>query len=194
MTVDEAIKRSGTSNILAKGSTKKAQQLIRENEEVLYAINTNVSIIDNKTTILKNTKGMFSPKNSLNGVIVITNSRVIFCSSIIGNVNVKQMLIKDITSIDESINGLTKMGQLRIKGITETFSINIYKPKISNELKEFIYKAQEMQKQANNVIHNDKFNNISSADEILKFKQLLDEGIITQEEFDRKREDLLRKG
>lgn len=192
MTVEEAIKRSGTSNILAKGSTKKAQQLIRENEEILYAINTNVSIIDNKTTILKNTKGMFSPKNSLNGVVVITNSRVIFCSSIIGNVNVKQMLIKDITSIDESINGLTKMGQLRIQGITETFLINIYKQKISDELKEILYKVQETQKQSNNVVHDTKFNNISSADEILKFKQLLDEGIITKEEFENKKQELLK--
>ncbi len=48
MTIEEAIERSGTKNILAKGSTKKAQSLIRENEEVLYAINTNVSVIDNK--------------------------------------------------------------------------------------------------------------------------------------------------
>lgn len=35
------------------------------------------------------------------------------------------------------------------------------------------------------------FNNYSVADEILKFKKLLDEGIITQEEFDKKKKDLL---
>lgn len=34
-------------------------------------------------------------------------------------------------------------------------------------------------------------NNVSSADEILKFKQLLDAGIITQEEFDAKKKQLL---
>lgn len=94
MTIEEAIERSGTKNILAKGSTKKAQSLIRENEEVLYAINTNVSVVDNKKTVINNTKGMFSLKNSLNGVIVITNSRIIFCSSIIGNTNIKQIQIK----------------------------------------------------------------------------------------------------
>lgn len=187
MKIEEAIERSGTKNILAKGSTKKAQSLIRENEEVLYAINTNVSVIDNKKTVMNNRKGMFSLKNSLNGVVVVTNSRLIFCSSIIGNTNIKQIQIKDITSIDESINGLTKMGQLRIRGITDTFLINIYKSKISNELKESIYKAQRMQKQANNVT------NISSADEIVKFKNLLDQGIITQEEFEKKKQELLGK-
>lgn len=189
MTIEEAIKRSGTNNILAKGSTKKAQSIISENEEVLYAINTNVSIIDNKKTVINNTKGMFSLKNSINGVIVVTNERIIFCSSIIGNTNVKQILIQDITSIDESINGLTKMGQLRVQGITETFLINIYKPKINNELREVIYKAQQLKKQESN--SNKVY--ISSADEILKFKQLLDQGIISQQEFDKKKQELLEK-
>ncbi len=32
---------------------------------------------------------------------------------------------------------------------------------------------------------------VSSADELLKYKQLLDSGIITQEEFDKKKKDLL---
>jgi len=39
---------------------------------------------------------------------------------------------------------------------------------------------------------NENTSNISTADEILKFKKLLDEGIITQEEFDRKKQELLK--
>ena len=190
MTIEEAIKASETTNILAKGSTKKAQSLIGKNEEVLYAINTNVSVIDNKKTLINNTKGIFSFKNSLNGVVAVTNLRVIFCSSIIGNTNIKQILIKDITSIDESINGLTKMGQLRVQGITESFLINIYKSRISNELKEVLYRAQEMQKVSNFKSPNNY--QLSNADEILKLKQLLDKGIITQEEFDNQKQKLLK--
>ena len=34
--------------------------------------------------------------------------------------------------------------------------------------------------------------NTSNADEILKFKKLLDEGIISQEEFERKKQELLK--
>ena len=78
MTVDEAIKISGTTNILAKGSTKKEQELIENNEEVMYALNTTVLIVDTNETLMKNTKGMFSVTNGLNGVVVVTNKRVIF--------------------------------------------------------------------------------------------------------------------
>ena len=188
MTIEEAIKRSGTNNILAKGSTKKAQSIISENEEVLYAINTNVSIIDNKKTVINNTKGMFSLKNSIYVFIVVTNKRIIFCSSVLGNTKIKQILIQDINSIDENINGLTKIGQLRIQGITESFVINIYKSGIINELRTNIYKAQKVQKKINNISNN---SNISNADEILKFKNLLDKGIITEQEFQKKKQELL---
>lgn len=189
MTIEEAIKESGTTNVLAKGSTKKTQSLIESNEEVLYAINANVIVKENKSAnanaaiSLKNTV-----KNALNGVVAITNKRVLFCSSILGKSTIKQILVQDITSVDEDMNGLLQMGQMRVQGITEHFIININKKKVAEELRQNIYKAQEMQKEKN-VIHNTSIS--SNADEILKFKKLLDEGIITQEEFERKKQELL---
>lgn len=39
---------------------------------------------------------------------------------------------------------------------------------------------------------NNTSNNISVADEILKFKKLLDDGIITKEEFESKKQELLK--
>ena len=77
MTVEEAIRKSGTKNILAKGSTKKTQQMIQPNEDVLYAINTNVTIKNVNTSIS-------IMKNKINGVFCITNKRILFCSSILG--------------------------------------------------------------------------------------------------------------
>ncbi|MCI8482409.1 MAG: SHOCT domain-containing protein [Clostridia bacterium] len=100
------------------------------------------------------------------------------------------MRIEEIKSIDENINGLTKMGQFRIQGITETFVINIFKAKIVDDLRASICKVQEMQKTSNTEISNNY--KLSSADEIMKFKQLLDDGIITQEEFERKKKELLK--
>ena len=191
MTIEEAIKESGTTNILAKGSTKKAQSLIENNEEILYAINANVTIKENKSAnasaaiSLKNTV-----KNALNGVVAVTNKRILFCSSILGKSTIKQILVRDITSVDEDMNGLLQMGQMRIQGITEHFIININKKKVAEELRRNIYKSQEMQKEKN-AMNTNNSNTSSNADEILKFKKLLDEGIITQEEFERKKQDVL---
>lgn len=138
MTVEEAIKKSGTKNILAKGSTQKAQQMIQPDEEVFYAINTNVTIKNVNTSISL-------MKNKINGVFCITNKRILFCSSILGTLNQKQMNIKDIVAIEDYINGFTKMGQIAIKGITEIFLIDIYKSKLADEIKEYIYKVQNIE-------------------------------------------------
>ncbi len=50
-----------------------------------------------------------------------------------------------------------------------------------------VKQAKEMKKSASNYT----VQPISAADEIKKFKALLDEGIITQEEFDAKKKQLL---
>lgn len=62
MTIEEAIKESGTTNVLAKGSTKKTQSLIESNEEVLYAINANVIVKENKSA---NANAAISLKNTV---------------------------------------------------------------------------------------------------------------------------------
>lgn len=187
MTIEEAIEKSGTKNILAKASTKYAQRVIQPDEEVLYAVNTNVVIDDvNKTLINKKLGGAFNLKGAINGVIVITDKRILFCNSIMGSTNQKQILIKDIQSIDENINGLTKTGQLRICGITDTFLINIYKKNVAEEIKQVIYNLQTQ------VSHSNYTSSTSQADEIMKFKKLFDDGIITQEEFEKKKQELLK--
>ena len=139
MTVDEAIKQTGTKNILAIGSTKETQRMIQSDEEVLYAINTNAIVKGNNSLIPV-------MKNKMNGVFCITNKRILFCSSILGTLNRKQMNVKDIVSIEEHISGITKMGQIEIKGITEIFIIDIYKTKIVDEIRTCIYNAQNKEK------------------------------------------------
>ena len=59
--------------------------------------------------------------------------------------------------------------------------INVKKP--INEVQKFT----EFKNKINNIKDNDQ----STADEILKFKNLLDQGIITQEEFEKKKKELL---
>ena len=64
--------------------------------------------------------------------------------------------------------------------------------------KELKGKMQEIADFIEEKVHSSKNNSqvtngISVADELMKFKQLLDSGIISQEEFDKKKQELLNK-
>nr|DAP18467.1 MAG TPA: Short C-terminal domain [Caudoviricetes sp.] len=191
MSIEEYVKNNKTYSILSKVAIQKAQKLIENNEDVLYAVVTNISIIENDSTSFKNQDKIFGGamqfKNILNGVIVITDNRIIFCNSTLGTTNEKQIVIKDIQSINEHISGLTKTGELRIVGITETFIIKILRKGLNEEIKKAINKARKVENNSNNTN-----NALSNADEIRKYKQLYDDGIITQEEFERKKQELLQ--
>ena len=62
--------------------------------------------------------------------------------------------------------------------------------KTAEAIKNKIYELQNQAKGNNGVIQN-IVNQVSGADEILKYKQLLDAGVLTQEEFDRKKQEIL---
>ena len=57
-----------------------------------------------------------------------------------------------------------------------------------NKINQIQERTNQIQEKTNNPI---KIEEISIADEILKFKELLEQGIITQDEFERKKKQLL---
>ncbi len=70
-----------------------------------------------------------------------------------------------------------------------TLLISPFRRKEANRVYEFI---DEKLKSINRIKLEEKNSNISNADEILKFKKMLDEGIITQEEYEKKKQELLK--
>lgn len=68
--------------------------------------------------------------------------------------------------------------------------------KTSKQYREAYAQAQKcltiLQKIIKSKVENVSSVNVSAADEILKFKQLLDQGIITNEEFEKKKQELLK--
>ncbi len=112
--------------------------------------------------------------------MVVDSSRVI-CK--VGNKTKKELLIKDITSVESySAKGL------RIKGNGINYKIN----RLTNadELKNYLMNMIEKNKSENPVASSND-NHLSNADELKKYKDLLDSGVITQEEFDAKKKQLL---
>lgn len=191
MNIEECVKNNKTYNILNKGAIHKAQKMVESNEEVLYALVTNVLISKSDSIGFTNQDKIFGGamqiKNVLSGVVVVTDKRILFCNSILGTTNEKQIMIKDIQFIDEHISGLTKTGELRIVGITEMFVVKILRKGLGEEVKKAINKARNLENNNNSIE-----NTLSNADEIRKYKQLYDEGIINQEEFEKKKQELLK--
>ena len=180
MSIEEVIRKNKTYNIFLKEAIKSAENILTEIENVRYAIGCNISIIDNKESLKID---FWKLKGKLSGVLVITNKRVIFCNSALGLRQTKEILLPNIQSVDSRDVSFLGVGKLRIKGITETFMMDVAGKETIEQAKKAIYDCKE---------EKNKVNQISNADEIMKFKQLLDEGIITQEEFERKKQELLK--
>lgn len=182
MTIREAIKKSGTYNLLAPGSTKEAEKQLHDNETVLFAINSNISVLPVSTSLEID---IFKIKDKLNGVFVITDRRVFFCSSILCNKQTKEINLCDITSIDDKTNVLG-MSKIRISGLTEMFVIDVNKKTLLT-LKNSLHSAQNLISQNSTT----KKDNAEYIDELERLAQLLKNNIITQEEFEAKKKQLL---
>lgn len=195
MNIEEMIKKENKFFwILYKSAIKKAQKSIQNDEQVIYATIVGLSycpvneqIFDNKNMFLG---GAGQIRKTLNGILIITNKRILYIDSRLGITEQKQMRIEDISSIEKFVN--LGMGELRIKGITEMFILKINKINNKNHpesIEQAIEKAQELNKNNNNPRNSSS--STSNADEIRKYKQLYDDGIITQEEFEKKKRELL---
>lgn len=184
MTIKEAVQGNGTAlGIWAcSGMIKKAEAMLIDNENVEFACVYNVYNISNNEELKVNTS--IKVKNRTAGVTVLTNQRIFFCSSILRNVNSKQIRIEDIQSVDYKT--MLGMASIRIKGITDMIIIEATK----KTAEEMIKKINQLQNSKKN--NSKPIKTVSNADEIIKFKQLLDNGVITQEEFERKKQELLK--
>lgn len=145
-----------------------------------------IDIYDNKMVGLNNgieeVTWFYKDYNNIQVIKANLNSqfaRIVFVTSAGGNK--KEVLISTRTNV--GIQGdLNKV--LFCSGMFSYKNANEYAQEVFNTL----YKAFNDFKENDEVNDN---NVISSADEILKFKKLLDDGIITQEEFEAKKKQLL---
>lgn len=110
----------------------------------------------------------------------------------------KTFYIRQITSMDLKLGGTFVNGYIQFtmggssdkqKGAFEAVNDenSIMFVKKNNEIaKKVVAKIEELQKE----LHKPQ-SSISGADELIKFKQLFDEGVITEEQFEKKKEEIL---
>lgn len=120
-----------------------------------------------------------------NFAYVVTNKRLAYAQkgTVYGE-NFKYINLENIN--DVTLNTGALMGIICVDSLKETFNICVDKIQAKNILSH-IQQALDSVKLATET----PSSSISGADEILKYKSLLDSGIITQEEFDSKKKQLL---
>lgn len=173
---ERALKEFDVKTLGNKKNIEKAEALVGEDESIIFISPTNVIIRE------VNTKH----KEKLPGIAILTDKRFIFSYQLLLQSRVDVIQLDEIRSINCTGNSLTG-GHIEIHTITKTYDILVsYK-------KELMLKIQTAFEDAKNQFTSKESDPAggSAADEILKFKQLLDAGAITEEEFNAKKKQLL---
>ncbi|MEA4961134.1 SHOCT domain-containing protein [Lutispora sp.] len=164
------------------GMLKGIENHIKSDETVIYIRNANAQM--NKQGDLK--PNALSIKGKLPVVIAITDQRALIYHKIFPNERLEQFPNKEIRSYDFN-KGLTS-SKLRITSLTKSVDIdltcNSKEVKYLNDILEEITRSQPT------IISN---NNQDITQLLRDLSKLRDDGILTDEEFDKKKTELLSK-
>ena len=189
MTVEEGIRQTKSKMLISSRAIKKAQAMLQPGEPVLFACGG--SRLPAGTQVLT-WLGNKLPQQC-NGVFVLTDRRVFFCGDMMLGLQKSsaELALTDIHSVEtETPAALNPI--IRIKGYaTEIcgFIIGPHKNAADFEqlCRQAVARAQAPQQPA---AANAPVPDIDAA-RLLQWKQLLDAGAITQEEYDAKKKQLL---
>lgn len=123
-------------------------------------------------------------KHDNNFAYAITNKRIIMAQQKVLGQNFQTVAIDNLNDITTKIGAM--MGVIVIDTIKERFNVgvnSIQAKKINNVIHDTLLSIKRKQSLNGG--------GVSSADEILKYKKLLDMGVITQAEFNKKKRDLM---
>lgn len=178
--VEEAIKKFKVMTFGSKKNLERSLSTLWENEEVVYISPTNAVIKDANTAEEKKSPGIF----------ILTDKRVILYYKVLFNETVEAFEISEIKAINCQAQGIAG-GHINIHTVVKTFDILVTGNRdIMKQIQDTIEKTVHKYKNPSNDKQEDA-KTLSDADEIKKYKNLLDEGIITQEEFEAKKKQLL---
>lgn len=120
-------------------------------------------------------------------LIACTNKRIIFIDSgMIYGVRHSEVMIDKVNAISFK-NGMM-LGEIHVQDGANTRVIKNVQKYSTKPFVDAVHKAMELSKESKTIIQQQA---TSAADELLKFKQLLDMGAITQEEFEKQKAKLL---
>lgn len=179
--IEEAKKAKRIVTFSFKGAIKLIDQNLLDNETVKYVIGCNIGIFTKSEAL---NIQPFNFKNKKAGILIITTKRMLHCFQLLFDNKIEQIMLDDINNIESKGNFLSSV--LRIQSITNIMEIDIR----GNLVTEVTKLLHDLKDNTQNVI-TQNINNVSQADELAKFKKLFDDGVLTAEEFEKKKAQIL---
>ncbi len=162
-------------------------------DEIELAVNNLNSDEDVLAVICSNAIGRYGSTSNGAGIVIFTTKRIMVCGSpgIIKRLSTSSILINNVSSINPIKGFLLGSIQIETIGNDDIKIQNLSKPSVDKLTKILTDALNIARERIENNSAATVIQQVSAADEILKFKGLLDAGIITQEEFDSKKKQLL---
>ena len=156
------------------------------------SINFLLSMLDNEEEVLfaLTTTGIHSKSGIVCGgncVLFITNERIVYGAKDFINADCKFVSLDDCLDVESSTFGIF-CGNIKINTKTELIKFDFDKkqvPRVTTLINQRLKELRQSKKEAKTSPQ------LSGADEIIKYKQLLDAGIISAEEFELKKKQIL---
>lgn len=177
-------------HIILRNELKQLRRLLNDGEEVIYAVSC---VMSDDCIPLYDGKSESTPSSNRKStwVAALTNTRILLVNShlIVGTDCISMPL--------ESINSVSCRVGIGLSTITILHGISCLALEHVNhgEEKIFVDKANEAiskARRSTQVVHEQPPAPVSSADELVKWHELLKQGIITQEEFGAQKAKLLK--
>lgn len=190
MTVLEAVERSKIPFFMVKGAIKAAQKMISPSEEILWAQMGQIYTKPTSDELITDFKELNS--NNLTGVIVVTDQRILFVQSVLGNRTYKEIRLSSVRSVDAKASPMIEC--LRITSAVDmliAFAKPSYIALLRNAINDAIERLNTKNTSAQRTPLDDDKLDSSDVEQLQSLKQLYDAGVITAEEFAAKKAQIL---
>lgn len=178
----QALEEYEIKTIGNKKNIEKAEALLNSSEKVLFVTPTNLVVTATNTR----------EKKKLPGVVILTDQRMLFYYQIMFSSSTEVVALDEIRSINSNTNGMTG-GHIELHTMTKSYDILVsYKRDMVQKIVQVFEKAKRDFAASANASTSTAGNN-SILEQIEKLLDLNKEGIITDEEFKTKIEELQAK-
>ena len=175
--IEDVLKQYGISTFGNKKGIERVESQLWNDEQVVYIVPTNAIIHDVNT----------ASKEKLPGVFALTSKRILFSYKMGFSEKTETFELSEIKNVDSYGNGISG-GHIKIDTITKTIELLVtYKKDVMKQIQDMIIRLAHDNSEG---VRTESAND-NSLDQIQKLHDLLEKGIVTQEEFEAKKKQLL---